>query len=76
MQTGRFINIRTLFFNREVLADSSQELFRCQTVQVFDNTVIIDNCQLVGGEANSHEVVVLFVTGMIRIKSYTGFPAV
>ena len=67
MQTGRFINIRTLFFNREVLADSSQELFRCQTVQVFDNTVIIDNCQLVSGEANSHEVVVFFVTGMIRI---------
>ena len=67
MQTGRFIDFSAFFFYRKILADSSQELFRRQAIQVFYNTVVINNGQLVSRETNGHEVIIFFITGMICI---------
>jgi hypothetical protein len=43
MQTSRFIDFSTFLFNCEIFADSCQELFRSQAIQVFNNTIIVDN---------------------------------
>ena len=67
MQTSRFIDFSAFFFYRKILADSSQELFRRQAIQVFYNTVVINNGQLVSRETNGHEVIIFFITGMVYI---------
>ena len=61
MQTSRFIDFSAFFFYRKILADSSQELFRRQAIQVFYNTVVINNGQLVSRETNGHEVIIFFM---------------
>ena len=50
MQTGRFIDICTLFFYNKILIQCSKKLFGSQPVEVFYYTVIVDDSQLIGRE--------------------------
>ena len=49
------------------LAHSSQKLFGSHAVQVLHHPVIVNNSQLVGREAHSHEIIVFFVTTVIGV---------
>ena len=67
MQFGRLIDVLTFLLHDEILAHSSQKLFGSHAVQVLHHPVIVNNSQLVGREAHSHEIVVLFVTTVIGV---------
>lgn len=67
MQCIRFVNLRTFFFYNEILFERSKELCRSQTIEVFNHTVIINNSQLIGRKTYRHEIVILFISTMIRI---------
>ena len=67
MQTGRFIDICTLFFYNKILIQCSKKLFESQPVEVFYYTVIVDDSQLIGRETYSHEIVILFIATMVRV---------
>ena len=45
VQTGRFVDISTLFFYNKVLIQCSKKLFGSQPVEVFYYTVIVDDSQ-------------------------------
>jgi len=67
MQCIRFIDIRSFFFDDKILFESFKELCGSQSVKVFHYTVIINDSQLIGRETHSHEIIILFVTMMVRI---------
>ena len=68
MQAGRFIDVRAFFFYYKVFIKCSQELFRSQTIKIFHHTVVINDGQLICREANSHKVIIFFITAMIWIQ--------
>ena len=49
------------------LADTLQELFGCQAVEVLDATVVWQDAQLRRGEEHSQKPVVLLLAGMFRV---------
>ena len=67
MQSDRFIDLLALWLHDEVTSQSSQELLFRQTIQIFHDPVIVDDRQLIGREADRHEVVVLLIPLMIRV---------
>ena len=53
--------------NIEICLESLQELLLVETVQILDNTIVVNDFQLALREAYCHEVIVFFVSCMIRI---------
>ena len=67
MQPRRLVNLRTLLFHNEIFVQCFQKLLGCQAVEIFHHAVIINDGQLVGREADGHEVIVLLVAPMMGI---------
>ncbi len=70
MQCLRTIDRRTFVLNDEVLLQLMQELRRCHAVQVAHHAVIIHHVQLIVGEADREEVIVLLVAGVVRVLQF------
>ena len=56
-------------FNIKVSLQGLKELLRCHSVQILDNPVIINDRQLAFRETDSHEIIIFFLSGMIRVLS-------
>ena len=67
MQRIGFINLFTFLFDLKILSKGGQKFGRRQAIEIFHHPVVVDNSQLVGGETYGHEIVVFFVSAMIRI---------
>src|SRR5574344_1400512 len=67
MQLTRFVDISTFIFYHEVFFESIEELSRCETIQIFHYTVVIDNSELACRETNCHKVVIFLFTGVMWI---------
>ena len=67
MQLVRTVDVRTLLLHDEVLFQCFQELSLAQSVQVFDYAVVVDDVELIIGEANGQEEAVFLVAGMMGV---------
>ena len=61
------VDFSAFFFNDEVFSYSSEEFFFCETVQIFNYAVVVDDVELVVRETNCQEVVVFFVATVVRV---------
>ena len=67
MHFGGFILCCTFQLHCKICFQCFQERFECVTVQVLDNTIIVEDCQLVCWEAYSHIIVVFLFTCIVWI---------
>ena len=56
-------------FDIEVLFERLEEFRACEAIEVFDDAVIIEDRELAGLEADSHEIIIFFVAAMIWVLS-------
>ena len=67
VQLLRLLDLRSGRLYREVLLQPGQELIGCESVKILHNPVIVDNGELVVGEADRHEVVVFLIAPVVRV---------
>ena len=67
MQTGWFVYLRSFILYNKVCSQLCQKFLFGKSVQILHHTVIIDNSQLICREAYSHEIVIFFISAVIRI---------
>ena len=64
VQLGGFVDLGTHIFNNVSVAQFGEELLLGQTVEVLYYAVVVNDVELVVGEDNGHEVVVLFLASV------------
>ena len=61
------VNLSTLVLHNEVFTQCFEEIFRCQTIQVFYHTVVVEDGELRSLEADSHEEVVFLIALVVGV---------
>ena len=67
MESARLEDLYAFFAYVKVFSQSFQKLLFCQTVEVLHHAVVVNDLELAVRECDSHEVVVFFLTGVLRI---------
>ena len=67
MQLLWFVDVSTLILNLEVHLKRCQELLGRETIQILDYSIVVEDGELRGLEAHSHEEIILFITLVVGI---------
>ena len=67
MQPRRTVLLRALVLDRETFGELFEQLLRRQAVQVFHDTVVVDDPKLPRGESHGEEIAILLVARMAGV---------